>query len=125
MKIKIEVNKSKSKNNLFMAGNCHSKQKKVKLICSWSELPFKNKEMRLLVGVRRSHLFTISYPDSSVSLIIWRPFAKNGGSSVGKVSSPNEAETSAEKDKSQYRIGCWRNTSTWGTYSTATFRSLW
>ena len=35
MKIKIEVNKSKSKNNLFMAGNCHSKQKKVKLICSW------------------------------------------------------------------------------------------
>ena len=25
MKIKIEVNKSKSKNNLFTAGNCHSK----------------------------------------------------------------------------------------------------
>ena len=35
MKIKIKVNKSKSKNNLFTAGNCHSKQKKVKLICSW------------------------------------------------------------------------------------------
>ena len=34
MKIKIKVNKSKSKNNLFTAGNCHSKQKKAKLICS-------------------------------------------------------------------------------------------
>ena len=34
MKIKIKVNKSKSKNNLFTAGNCHSKQKKVKLVCS-------------------------------------------------------------------------------------------
>ena len=28
MKIKIKVNKSKSKNNLSTAGNCHSKQKK-------------------------------------------------------------------------------------------------
>ena len=35
MKIKIKVNKSKSKNNLSTAGNCHSKQKKAKLICSW------------------------------------------------------------------------------------------
>ena len=34
MKIKIKVNKSKSKNNLFTAWNCHSKQKKAKLICS-------------------------------------------------------------------------------------------
>ena len=32
MKIKIEVNKSKSKNNLFTAGNCHTKQKKSKII---------------------------------------------------------------------------------------------
>ena len=32
--------------------------------------------MRLLAGVRRSRLFTISYPDSPDSLIIWRPFAK-------------------------------------------------
>ena len=34
MKIKIKVNKRKSKNNLFTAWNCHSKQKKAKLICS-------------------------------------------------------------------------------------------
>ena len=33
MKIKIKVNKSKSKNNLFTTENCHSKQKKAKLIC--------------------------------------------------------------------------------------------
>ena len=32
--------------------------------------------MRVLAGVRRSRLFTISYPDSADSLIIWRPLAK-------------------------------------------------
>ena len=29
------IKNRKSKTSMFMAGNCHSKQKKVKLICSW------------------------------------------------------------------------------------------
>ena len=47
MKIKIKVNKSKSKNNLFTAGNCHSKQKKAKLICSRPGTDIQNRKSKI------------------------------------------------------------------------------
>ena len=47
MKIKIKVNKSKSKNNLFTAGNCHSKQKKAKLICSRPGTAIQNRKSKI------------------------------------------------------------------------------
>ena len=47
MKIKIKVNKSKSKNNLFTAWNCHSKQKKAKLICSRPGTAIQNRKSKI------------------------------------------------------------------------------
>ena len=61
--------------------------------------------MRLLAGVRRSRLFTISYPDSSDSSIIWRPFAKKGDRAWAKFQAQMKQKRVQKKTKADTGLG--------------------
>ena len=47
IKVKIEIKADGSKINMFTARNCHSKQKKGKLICSWPGTAIQSRKRKI------------------------------------------------------------------------------